>query len=117
MRKLEVKVRQIIWAIGKSLKPTTYDLVEYKNEKYYVKSSLTGEDVWNLSKKGDEKPTHYYIKGKDLKVIHSFKRFKNAFKQYMFFQWSSWQKIDCRNPIGSRLSYESSENIYFRQSS
>ena len=116
MRKIEVKIRQIIWAINQSLKPTTYDLVEYKNEKYYIKSSLTGEDIWNLSKKGDEKPTHYYIKGKDLKVVHSLKRFKNVFKHHMFFQWSSWQKIDCCNPIGSRLSYISSENIRFMRS-
>ena len=116
MRKLEVKIRQIIWSINQSFKPTTYDLVEYQNEKYYIKSSLTGEDVWNLSKKGNEKPMYYYIKGKDLKIIHSFKRLKNVFKQHMFFQWSSWQRIDCFNPVGTRLSYLNSENIYFRHS-
>ena len=113
MRKLEVKIRQIVWSIIQSFKPTTYDYVEYKGDKYYVKSSLTGENIWNLFEKGKDKPTYYYIKGKDLKIIHSLKRFVNVFKHHMFFQWSSWQKIDCRKPIGTRLSYLSSENIRF----
>ena len=116
MRKLEVKIRQIIWSIGQSFKPTTYDLVEYKGNRYYIKSSLTGEDVCNLFEKGNEKPTHYRIKGRDLKIAHSFKRFKSVFKHHIFFQWSSWQQIDCGNPIGTRLSYINSENIYFRNS-
>ena len=114
MRKLEVKIKQIIWAISQSFKPTTYDLVEYNGERYYIESSLTGENIWNLFEKGNDKPTYYRIKGKELKIIHSIKRFKNVFKQHMFFQWSSWQSIDCMNPIGTRLSYINSENIQFR---
>lgn len=113
MRKLEVKIRQIIWSIYKSFKPTTYDLVEYKGERFYIKSSLTGENVWNLFEKRKDEPTYRYIKGEDLKIVHSLFRFYTVFKSHMFFQWSSWQQIDCSKPLGTRLSYYSSENIKF----
>ena len=54
MRKIEVKIRQIIWAFKKSFEPTTYDFVIYKGEKYFIKSSLTGENIWNIFKKGEK---------------------------------------------------------------
>jgi len=113
MRKLEVKIRQIIWSFKMTFKPTTYDLVEFKNNKYYIKSSLCGEDIWNLFEKGKDKCSYSHIRGNELKIIHSFKRFKEVFNHYMFFQKSSWQSIDCKNPIGTRLSYINSENIKF----
>lgn len=116
MRKLEVKIRQIIWAINQSFKPTTHDKVIYKGNFYYIKSSLTGENVWNIFENGEKEPTHRYIKGQDLKVVHSYKRFIRVFKQHMFFQKTSWQRIDCSNPIGTRLSYISSDNIFFMRS-
>ena len=114
MRKIEVKVRQIIWAIKQSFKPTTYDLVIFQEKEYYIKSSLTGENVWNLFEKGEKEPTHRYIKGQDLKVVQSIKRFANVFKNHLKFQKQSWGLIDCGNPIGTRLSYNNSEDIYFR---
>ena len=116
MRKIEVKIRQIIWAFKQSFKPTTYDFVIYQGEKYYIKSSLTGENVWNLFEKDEKEPTHRYIKGKDLKVVQSFKRFINVFKNHLIFQKQSWGLIDCGNPIGTRLSYNNSDDIYFRRS-
>ena len=114
MRKIEVKVRQIIWAIKQSFKPTTYDLVIFQGKEYYIKSSLTDENVWNLFEKGEKEPTHRYIKGQDLKVVQSIKRFTNVFKNHLKFQKQSWGLIDCGNPIGTRLSYNNSEDIYFR---
>jgi hypothetical protein len=116
MRKIEVKIRQIIWAFKQSLKPTTYDLVIYQGKQYFIKSSLTGENVWNLFEKGEKVPTHKYIKGKELKVVQSVKRFINVFKNHLRFQKQSWDLIDCGNPIGTRLSYHNSEDIYFRRS-
>lgn len=113
MRKLEVKIRQIIWSISQSFKPTTYDKVIYKGNLYYIKSSLTGEDIWNLFEKSKDKPTYSYIRGNEVKIVHSYKRFIIVFKQHMFFQKTSWQRIDCSNPIGRRLSYINSENISF----
>jgi hypothetical protein len=115
MRKLEVKIRQITWSINQSFKPTTYDLVEFMGNKYYIKSSLTGEGVWNLYLKVSKEPNHRFIRTNELKLIHSFGRFVRVFKEHMFFQWSSWQSIDCRNPIGTRLSYLSSDNIRFHR--
>jgi hypothetical protein len=115
MRKIEVKIRQIIWALKKSFKPTTYDLVVYQGKEYYIKSSFTGENVWNLFEKGTKEPTHIYIKGQDLKVVYSTKRFINVFKNLLRFQKQSWGLIDCGNPIGTRLSYNNSEDIYFRR--
>ena len=116
MRKLEVKIRQIIWAINQSFKPTTYDKVIYKGNLYYIKSSLTGENIWNLFEKSNEQPTYSYIRGNELKIVHSFKRIVRVFKQHMRFQKTSWQRIDCSNPIGTRLSYISSDNIFFMRS-
>jgi hypothetical protein len=114
MRKIEVKIRQIIWAFKKSFKPTTYDLVIYEGKQYFIKSSLTGENVWNLFEKGEKEPIHRYIKGQDLKVVQSVKRFINVFKKHLTFQKQSWGLIDCGNPIDTRLSYNNSEDIYFR---
>ena len=116
MRKIEVKIRQIILAFKQSLKPTTYDLVIYQGKQYFIKSSFTGENVWNLFEKGEKEPTHRYIKGKELKVVQSVKRFINVFKNHLRFQKQSWNLIDCGNPIGTRLSYHNSEDIYFRRS-
>ena len=115
MRKIEVKVRQIILAIKQSFKLTTYDLVIFQGKEYYIKSSLTGENVWNLFEKEEKEPTHRYIKGQDLKVVQSIKRFANVFKNHLKFQKQSWGLIDCGNPIGTRLSYNNSEDIYFRR--
>lgn len=113
MRKIEVKIRQIIWALKQSFKPTTYDKVIYNGNIYYIKSSLTGENIWNLFEKTKDKPTYSYIRGNELKIVHSFNRFIRVFKEHMFFQKTSWQRIDCSNPIGTRLSYISSDNIFF----
>ena len=113
MRKIEVKIRQIIWSINKSFKPTNYDKVIYKGNVYYIKSSLKGENVWNLFEKTKDNPTYSYIRGNEIKIVNSFERFIRVFKKHMYFQKTSWQRIDCTKPIGTRLSYLSSENIRF----
>lgn len=111
MRKLEVKIRQIIWALNRLRTPSTYDLVIYKGNKYYVKSSLTGHNIWNLSIGGEIK--YRLIKGEELRVVYSFKRAKRVFKEMMRFQETSWQSIDLSKPLGTRLSYYNSDNIRF----
>jgi hypothetical protein len=113
MRKIEVKIRQIIWAFKQSFNPTNYDLVIYQGKEYFIKTSLAGENIWNLFVKYEIKPIHRYIKGQDLKVVHSFKRFINVFKTYLRFQKQNWGLIDYRNPIGTRLCYNNSDDIYF----
>lgn len=115
MRKLEVKIKQIIWSLKQSFKPSTYDTVIYQGNKYFIKSSLTGENIWNLFEKGEKKPKHYRISGDELKIAYSLKRFINSFKKHLLFQRQNWGLIDCKNPIGTRLSYLSSENIYFHK--
>jgi len=115
LRKTEVKIRQIIWAFKQSFKPMTYDFVIYQGEEYFIKSSLTGENVWNLFKKGEKEPIHRCIKGDDIEIVKSFKRFINVFKNHLRFQKESWGLIDYGNPIGTRLSYINSDNIYFRR--
>jgi len=113
MRKIEVKIRQIIWAFFSSFNITNYDEVLYNGKKYYVKSSLTGLDKWSLYTKQNVKPVYYSIKGKDLKLKNNITRFLKVFEEKMYFQVSNWQSIDLRNPLGTRLSYYNSENIMF----
>ena len=113
MRKLEVKIRQIIWALNKIIKPTTYDIVLFNGNKYFIKSSLTGDNIWNLYKMGVDKPIYMHIRGNEFKIIHSLDRFVKCFKNHMKFQVQSWQQIDERKPIGTRLSYYNSDNIRF----
>jgi hypothetical protein len=113
MRKIEVKIRQIIWAFKKSFKPTTYDLVVYQGKQYFIQPSFTGDDVWHLFDWVDNKPIHARIKGENLKVVQSAKRFINVFKQHLRFQKQNWESIDCGNPIGSRLCFNNSDDIYF----
>ncbi len=114
MRKLEVKIRQIIWSIINAFRPTNYDMVIYKGEKYYIKTSLTGENVWNLFKISSDEIAFYRINGREFNIIHSIRRFISVFKCNMRFQESAWGLIDRQNPLGTRLSYKNSENIYFR---
>ena len=114
MRKLEVKIRQFIWAFNKCFLPTTYDKVLYNGNMYFIKSSLCGENIWDLFELNRKTAVYSRIKGIDLKVIHSLKRFILVFKQHMFFQKTNWEKIDCMNPLGTRLSYINSENIFFK---
>jgi hypothetical protein len=116
MRKLEVKIRQFIWAFKQSFKPTTYDLVIYQGEEYYIKSSLIGENVWNLFKKGINTPIHLQVKGNELKVVHSVNRFIKVFKNHLRFQVQYWGLIDHNNPIGTRLSYNNSDDIFYPKS-
>ena len=113
MRKIEVKIRQFFWSLKETLKPNTYDAVIYKEKKYYIKSSLCGHDIWDLYEKNFKSPTFKRIKGSELKVVHSFKRFKVVFNQNMHFQKTSWQSIDFNKKLGSRLSYYNSNNIRF----
>lgn len=113
MRKIEVKIRQIIWALKQSFKPTTYDFVVYQGEKYLIKASLTGENIWNLYVEGKKEPIHEFIKGSDFKVVLSLKRFVNVFNGHLRFQKQYWGLIDYRNPLGTRLSYNNSNDIYF----
>lgn len=111
MRKLEVRIRQIIWALNKSLKVNNWDEVMYNGKKYYAKSSLIGNDIWDLYNDGEE--ILYYKNGKDLRIIHSWKRFKRVFKEMLYFQKSSWGLIDQNKPLFTRLSYKNSEDIKF----
>ena len=115
MRKLEVKIRQIIWALKQSLKPTTGDFVFYKGSVYYIKSSLTGENIWDLFKGSKTEPVHRHINGYNLKIKHSAKRFIHVFKNHLKFQNDNWKRIDYANPLGKRLSYNNSDDIYFRR--
>lgn len=117
IRKIEVTFRQIVWACKQSFKPTTYDSVNYYGNKYYIKSSLVGEDVWDLYRFCEKLPTHRRIKGNEFKLVHSVGRFIYVFKSNYKFQKMNWYSIDCQNSIGTRLSYKNSDNIYFSKSS
>ena len=86
MREIEVKIRQIIWAFKISFRPTTYDRVEYKGDYYYIKSSLVGENIWNLFKKDAWLPTYRNILGNEFKIKNSLKRHILVFKFHLNFQ-------------------------------
>lgn len=116
MRKIEVLIRQVVWSFKQTFKPTTYDLVIYQGRKYFIKSSLTGENVWNLFESGTKEPTHRYIDGDDIKVVQSLKRFISVFKKHLKFQKQNWMLIDCENPVGTRLCYNNSDDITFGRS-
>jgi|SRR5699024_6413913 len=113
IRFIEIKIRQFIWLIKNIGKPDTYDEVIYKGDKYWIKSSLTGYNIWNLYKNEEKNPTYFRIKGDDLKVKRSFKKLKNTIKLMMRFQKNTWQQIDMENRIGSRLTFYNSEDIKY----
>ena len=115
IRKIEVKIRQIIWAFENSFKPTTYDIVIYKDKEYFIRPTLTAENVWNLFEKDSKEPSYVFINGKNFYLVQSIKRVLNVFKKHLMFQKNSWGSIDCVNPIGTRLSYKNSKDIYFKE--
>lgn len=114
MRKIEVIIREFIWALNQAKKPTTHDLVDYKNDTYYIKSSMTNYNVWDLYKIGVKEPIHHRVKGVDLKIINTRKRFIRVFIEKFNFQKQSWRSIDLKNKIGTRLCYINSDNIKFK---
>lgn len=114
MRKIEVKIRQIIWSMCSIFEPHNYDIVLYKGDEYSIKSSLTGYNKWNLYKRGIVGlNTFSNIRGKEFKICHSLKRCLIIFKESMGFQKMSWELIDISHPLGTRLSYINLENIKF----
>lgn len=113
MRKIEVIIKQTIWSIKNIFKPNNYDIVIYNNQKYYIKSSLTGYNKWSLYEKNNEKPIYKNINGKNLKIIHSLKRTIEIFNQNYKFQKNNWRSIDLNKKLGTRLSYINSDNINF----
>ena len=115
IRRIEVKIRQVFWSFRKAFRPVNYDIVVYKGEKFFIKTSFNGHDIWNLYKKGETNPAYKHIKGNELKIVHSVKRFICVFKDSLKFQEYAWGLIDCNNKIGTRLSYKNSEDIYFRK--
>ena len=76
---------------------------------------MTGENVWNLFEIDGKDVIHYRISGCDFKVVHSFNRFIKVFKHNLRFQKNNWYLIDCNSPIGTRLSYNNSDDIYFHR--
>lgn len=114
IRNIEVKIRHTLWALGESLKPSQCYSVKYKGEEFCVKPAFNRDNCWHLIKRGDGKPTHFHIDGKDLKVnLHSFKRWHGHFKSMYRFQKTSWYSIDICKPFGTRISYINSDNIRF----
>ena len=110
MRKIEVKIRQIIWSICSIFEPHNYDIVLYKGDEYFIKSSLTGRNKWNLY---SDAIKFNSIHGTELKILHSMKRCLIIFNQSMKFQKDAWESIDCCHELGQRLSYINSDNIKF----
>lgn len=115
MRKIEVIIRQLVWAFMQSFKPTSYDIVIYKGKRYYIKYNFSSENIWNLFDLNDHSLVKAHVKGSDLKIVQSLKRFVNVFKTHLTFQKQNWGSIDYCNPVGTRLSYNNSDDIYFHK--
>ena len=113
MRKIEVWVRQVIWAFNKTLLPDSGDLVLYGGIKYYIKPSLTAEDTWNLYLLGSKGIAHRRVAGRDLSVVRSFRGSVRVFKSHLNFQKHNWGMLDCLHPVGRRLIYLSSYDIRY----
>lgn len=113
MRKLEVKLRQLLWAFKETFKPAAGDLVKYKGFKCYIRPTLTGYNTWHLRNIDSESPRFTYVKGSDLKIIRSIPQHIHRFKDLLRFQKQSWGSIDLIKPVGTRLSYNNSDDIQF----
>jgi hypothetical protein len=114
IRKLEVKIRYAIWAFQESFKANGNYYAKYKGNLYYLKNEIFDENVWSLISVKDTNVKISYINIKEFKVIiPTIERFIDTFKSKMFFQNSSWYLIDIRKPIGTRISYNNSDNIKF----
>jgi hypothetical protein len=114
IRKIEVKIRYIIWAFEESFKANSNYYAKYNGNMYYLKNEIYSENIWSLISIKDTNVKLQYINIKDFKVIiPSIGCFIRTFKSKMFFQNSSWFAIDIRKPIGNRISYNNSNNIKF----
>lgn len=105
-RKLEVKIRYIIWAFKMLSYPTTYDKINYQGTLGVLTNGVNAPR-WktNITKNQIHQNTFLVIRG--------FKRDFRVFKQRYSFQMSSWYYIDYRNKLGSRISYYNSNDIRF----
>lgn len=114
IRYFEVKIRQIVQSIKAIFIPTSYDEVYYEDVQFYVKPSYTGYNIWNLHLKNVKGVFLYRVNGEDLKIIHSFSRSVKVFKKHYKFLKNNWESVDIKNPIGSRLTYINSDDIYIK---
>lgn len=114
MRKLEVKIKHVIWAFKESFKPSECYSVQFQGITCNIKPSFTGYNIWNVTPKITEGLTFYRVKGSELKVnLHSFNRVYQNFKHLYRHQKWSWYSIDIQKPFRSRISYINSDNIQF----
>ena len=114
MRKIEVKIKHLIWAFKRSFEPAECYSVDYRGFTFVIKPSFTGSNKWNLYAKGINEILFSDVKSEDLKAnLISFNRWFNNFKSMYKFQKWSWYSIDCKKPLGSRISYINSDNTRF----
>lgn len=106
IRKLEVKIRYVIWAITQLKEPTSYDTVIFNGRQHWIEYANPHWKIKNIPGQ---------LKKQDFKIVRGFKRDIRVFKQRYKFQKTSWYSIDYRNPFFTRISYMSSDNIHFQK--
>ncbi|UII80067.1 hypothetical protein [Flagellimonas sp. CMM7] len=109
LRKLEVKIRYVLWAISQLKHPTSYDKVKHQTGEFIIKY---GNPNWIFVASHHGKKQ---FKSTEFKVIRSRSRDWRVFKEKMKFQLGYWYNIDYQNPLFSRISYKNSDNIYFQR--
>lgn len=113
LRILEVKLKYFIWALQMSFKPNPNYLAEYNGKLYGLHNQVFDEKIWTLIAIEDSKSINH-VNVKNFKtIIPDFDSFKIRFNEMYRFQMQSWYQIDCRKPLGKRISYYNSSNIQF----
>src|SRR5690606_10150999 len=107
MRKIEVKIRYIVWAYKRLSFPTTYDKINYQGDEGYCINGVNSP-MWLTSLSNQRIHESKFL------VIRSVKRDIIVFKEHYLFQLRYWYSIDNRNKLFTRISYYNSNNIKFQ---
>lgn len=118
-RKLEVRIRYAIWALGKINSLHLGEIVEYNGVKCSVINGVSAPR-WKLLPLTDEnlardkREIWDYVHQDEMIISKSFKSKLFRYRQSYSFQMCSWYSIDYRTPMFSRISFLNKNNIAFR---
>lgn len=107
-RKLEVKIRYMIWSYKRLDYPTTGDEINYQGSIGYCVHGID-QPFWRITLSDHKVHENKFL------VIRSFKRDWRVFWERYNFQMDYWYMIDCNGPMFTNIKYDEAKPIKRKQ--
>lgn len=111
MRRIELYIRYVIWALGRVKHPHLFDVVEYRgiNCSLIQGRNKPRWDLLPLTIENLARQEREILKGvheDNFKLKNNFKAYRFRFKMSLRFQIQNWMAIDKRSKIGTGILYK-----------